>query len=195
MSKFESDVIVPVIIQEELSGEVRMLGYMNLEAFDKTLTEGKVCFFSRSKNRLWVKGESSGNFLFWSQYFWDCDEDTLIFKVKAIGPTCHNGTRSCFGKEYQSNVLDQLETIIADRRNNPSDKSYVSSLTQKGMNKVAQKVGEETVEVVIEALGDNDHLFLEESADLLFHYLILLQQKDFRLKDVLEVLQSRQKVK
>ena len=174
MSKFESDVIVPVIIQEELSGEVRMLGYMNLEAFDKTLTEGKVCFFSRSKNRLWVKGESSGNFLFWSQYFWDCDEDTLIFKVKAIGPTCHNGTRSCFGKEYQSNVLDQLETIIADRRNNPSDKSYVSSLTQKGMNKVAQKVGEEAVEVVIEALGDNDHLFLEESADLLFHYLILL---------------------
>jgi phosphoribosyl-AMP cyclohydrolase / phosphoribosyl-ATP pyrophosphohydrolase len=193
MNKFETNELIPVIIQDELSGEVRMLGYMNLEAFEKTLADGKVCFFSRSKNRLWVKGESSGNFLFWSEYFWDCDEDTLIFKVNAVGPTCHNGTLTCFGENYQANLLGKIETTIADRRSNHSEKSYVSSLTQKGMNKVAQKVGEEAVEMVIEALGNNDELFLEESADLLFHYLILLQQKGFVLNDVLKVLQSRQK--
>jgi len=185
--------LVPAIIQDVTTGSVLMLGYMNQEAIDKTESSGKVTFFSRSKQRLWTKGETSGNFLEFIQMTVDCDNDTLLIKAKPLGPVCHTGTATCFGDEPSEDLsfLNVLESIITDRKENASDKSYTSSLFKRGINKVAQKVGEEAVELVIEAKDDNDELFTNEAADLLFHYMILLQAKGFKLKDILSVLKER----
>jgi phosphoribosyl-ATP pyrophosphohydrolase/phosphoribosyl-AMP cyclohydrolase len=187
--------LIPAIIQDEQTHKVLMLGYMNQEAYKKTLETKRVTFFSRSKNRLWTKGEESGNFLELRQISVDCDQDTLLIKVKPYGPTCHKGTDTCWGETNQSSFgfLSDLEIIIEDRKNNPTQKSYVASLFEKGINKIAQKVGEEAVETVIEAKDDNETLFLNESADLLFHYLILLQAKGYRLSDIEKILISRHK--
>lgn len=187
-----SDGLVPAIIQDAYTGKVLMLGFMNEEAFNKTNELQKVTFFSRSKNRLWVKGEESGNYLLLKGIKADCDNDTLLIKADPVGPVCHTGTDTCWGEKNTSeNFLEQLEQIIAVRKNNPSEKSYTSSLFEKGVNKIAQKVGEEAVELVIESKDSNDELFKNEAADLLFHYLILLQAKGFSLSDVVEVLKSR----
>jgi len=189
-----NDGLVPAIIQDATTKNVLMLGYMNEEAYEKTLEIKKVTFYSRSKQRLWTKGEESGNFLNLVDIKNDCDKDTLLIFVNPVGPTCHTGTDTCWnGNNDQSfGFLSQLETIIKDRKDNQEDeKSYVASLFRKGINKVAQKVGEEAVEVVIEAKDDNDKLFLDESADLLFHYLILLQAKGFTLSDIVKTLESR----
>ena len=187
-----SDGLVPAIIQDAYTGKVLMLGFMNEEAFNKTNELQKVTFFSRSKNRLWVKGEESGNYLLLKGIKADCDNDTLLIKANPVGPVCHTGTDTCWGEKNTSeNFLEQLEQIIAVRKNNPSEKSYTSSLFEKGINKIAQKVGEEAVELVIESKDSNDELFKNEAADLLFHYLILLQAKGFSLSDVVEVLKSR----
>ena len=185
--------LIPVIIQNNKTHQVLMLGYMNEEALQKTQNENVVTFFSRSKNRLWTKGETSGNFLKVVSIQEDCDQDALLIQVIPNGPTCHNGTTSCFATEAKIPFLNELENVIENRIANPSSTSYVASLFQKGINKIAQKVGEEAVEVVIEAKDNNDDLFLSESADLLFHYLILLQAKGFELKDVVEVLKGREK--
>jgi phosphoribosyl-ATP pyrophosphohydrolase/phosphoribosyl-AMP cyclohydrolase len=189
-----TDGLVPAIIQDDVTGKVLMLGFMNQEALSATKTLQKVTFYSRSKNRLWTKGEESGNFLLVKEIIEDCDNDTLLIKVNPVGPVCHTGSDTCFNeKNNNNNFLFELEKIIADRKNNPSDQSYTSSLFKKGINKIAQKVGEEAVELVIEAKDDNDHLFKDEAADLLFHYLILLQAKGFSLQDVVAVLQDRHK--
>jgi phosphoribosyl-ATP pyrophosphohydrolase/phosphoribosyl-AMP cyclohydrolase len=173
-----------------------MLGYMNAESYQKTLDTQKVTFYSRSKQRLWTKGEESGNFLNLVDIKNDCDGDTLLIQVKPEGPTCHTGLDTCWQTPNKQNFgfISQLEDTIKSRRENAdSQKSYVASLFEKGINKIAQKVGEEAVEVVIEAKDNNDHLFLDESADLLFHYLILLQAKGFQLNDVVNVLKGRHK--
>ena len=189
-----ADGLVPAIIQDEITGKVLMLGFMNQEAISTTETLQKVTFFSRTKNRLWTKGEESGNFLFLKEMKIDCDNDTLLIKVNPVGPVCHTGADTCFDEKNESdNFLFDLEKIIVDRKNNPSEKSYTSSLFQKGINKIAQKVGEEAVELVIEAKDDNADLFKDEAADLLFHYLILLQAKGFGLDDVINVLKERHK--
>lgn len=159
----------------------------------KNQKEGKVTFFSRNKQRLWTKGETSNNFLLVKEILEDCDADTLLIKAEPQGPTCHTGDISCFGKANDRFSLQELEKVIRDRRNNPTEKSYTASLFAKGINKIAQKVGEEAVEIVIEAKDDNKDLFLGEAADLLFHYLVLLQAKGFELNDVLEVLAARHK--
>ncbi len=186
------DGLIPVIIQDNITNVVLMLGYMNQEAFEKTQQEKRVTFFSRSKNRLWTKGEESGNFLNVNNLLIDCDNDTLLIKATPAGPTCHTGADTCFNeKNASTNFLTELETIIRDRKNNPTDKSYTASLFAKGINKIAQKVGEEAVEVIIEAKDNNDDLFKGEAADLLFHYLILLQAKNFSLNDIINVLKSR----
>ncbi|WP_329804836.1 bifunctional phosphoribosyl-AMP cyclohydrolase/phosphoribosyl-ATP diphosphatase HisIE [Flavobacterium facile] len=188
--------LIPAIIQDNETKSVLMLGYMNQEALDTTLETQKVTFFSRSKNRLWTKGEESGNFLNLVSIKNDCDNDTLLIQVNPVGPTCHTGSDTCWQEENNSSYsfLSKLENTIQERKENAtSEKSYVASLFEKGMNKIAQKVGEEAVEVVIEAKDNNDDLFLSESADLLFHYLILLQAKGFKLNDVVEVLKSREK--
>jgi len=185
--------LVPAIVQDADTSKVLMLGYMNREAVDQTLSSGKVTFFSRTKNRLWVKGETSGNFLNLESMDLDCDQDTLLVKVKPVGPVCHTGDDTCFGETNNSKTafIDHLKAIIKERKNNPSSKSYTSSLFASGINKVAQKVGEEAVEIVIEAKDDNKDLFLGEAADLLFHYLILLEAKEIELDEVLEVLIQR----
>ncbi|RFS21092.1 bifunctional phosphoribosyl-AMP cyclohydrolase/phosphoribosyl-ATP diphosphatase HisIE [Chitinophaga silvatica] len=189
-----SDGLVPAIIQDDKTSKVLMLGFMNQEALDKTMTDSKVTFFSRTKNRLWTKGETSGNFLIVKDLKVDCDQDTILIKATPVGPVCHTGADTCWDEVNVSNdFLSTLEGIIADRKNNPSEKSYTASLFAKGINKIAQKVGEEAVEVVIEAKDSNDDLFLNESADLLFHYLILLQAKGFQLSDVINVLKNRHK--
>ena len=186
------DNLVPAIIQDASTKTVLMLGFMNEAAVEKTKELQKVTFFSRSKNRLWTKGEVSGNFLLLKDIKVDCDNDTLLISATPVGPVCHTGTDTCWGEKNTSdNFLQQLEAIISDRKNNPTDKSYTSSLFAKGINKIAQKVGEEAIEIVIEAKDNNDDLFLNEGADLLFHYLILLQAKGFKLRDVIEVLKSR----
>lgn len=186
------DGLIPVIIQDNITNVVLMLGYMNQEAFDKTQQEKRVTFFSRSKKRLWTKGEESGNFLNVNSLLIDCDNDTILIKATPAGPTCHTGADTCFNEKNVSlNFLTELETIIRDRKNNPTDKSYTASLFAKGINKIAQKVGEEAVEVVIEAKDNNTDLFKGEAADLLFHYLILLQAKNFSLNDIINVLKSR----
>ena len=186
------DGLIPVIIQDTITNVILMLGYMNQEAFDKTQQEKRVTFFSRSKNRLWTKGEESGNFLNVNSLLIDCDNDTILVKATPAGPTCHTGADTCFNeKNVSTNFLTELEMIIRDRKNNPTDKSYTASLFAKGINKIAQKVGEEAVEVVIEAKDNNDDLFKGEAADLLFHYLILLQAKNFTLNDIISVLKSR----
>jgi phosphoribosyl-ATP pyrophosphohydrolase/phosphoribosyl-AMP cyclohydrolase len=192
--KYNSEGLIPAIIQDTTTKTVLMLGYMNAEALSKTLETNKVTFFSRSKQRLWTKGEESGHFLTLNSIKNDCDNDSLLIQVTPDGPTCHKGTDSCWGesKVETYGFLSQLESIITDRKENAnSQTSYVSELFEKGINKIAQKVGEEAVEVVIEAKDDNDDLFLNESADLLFHYLILLQAKGFKLESVVEVLKSR----
>jgi len=192
--KYNSEGLIPAIIQDTTTKTVLMLGYMNAEALSKTLETNKVTFFSRSKQRLWTKGEESGHFLTLNSIKNDCDNDSLLIQVTPQGPTCHKGTDSCWGesKVETYGFLSQLETIITDRKENAnSQTSYVSELFEKGINKIAQKVGEEAVEVIIEAKDDNDDLFLNESADLLFHYLILLQAKGFKLESVVEVLKSR----
>ena len=191
-----TDGLIPAIIQDNETKNVLMSGYMNQEAYDKTLETNKVTFFSRSKNRLWTKGEESGNFLNLVSVKNDCDNDTLLIQVNPVGPTCHTGSDTCWqtdnNQEY--GFISKLENTIQDRKENAnSEKSYVASLFEKGINKIAQKVGEEAVEVVIEAKDDNDDLFLSESADLLFHYLILLQAKGFKLNDVISVLKQREK--
>lgn len=191
---YNSEGLIPAIIQDSTTKTVLMLGYMNAEAVSKTLETNKVTFFSRSKQRLWTKGEESGNFLSLDCLKNDCDNDTLLIQATPHGPTCHKGTDNCWS---ESNVesfgfISTLETIITDRKENASSEtSYVSELFEKGLNKIAQKVGEEAVEVVIEAKDNNADLFLNESADLLFHYLILLQAKGFKLENVVEVLKSR----
>ena len=192
--KYNSDGLIPAIIQDATTKTVLMLGYMNSEAVAKTLGTNKVTFFSRSKQRLWTKGEESGYFLSFKSLQNDCDKDTLLIQATPEGPTCHKGTDTCWGESNTESYgfLSELETIITDRKENASSEtSYVSELFEKGLNKIAQKVGEEAVEVVIEAKDENDDLFLNESADLLFHYLILLQAKGFKLDAVIEVLKSR----
>jgi phosphoribosyl-ATP pyrophosphohydrolase/phosphoribosyl-AMP cyclohydrolase len=189
-----NDGLVPAIIQDFMTRQVLMLGYMNKEAYEKTIETGKVTFFSRTKNRLWTKGEESGNFLNLVSIKNDCDNDSLLIKVNPVGPTCHKGTDTCWNESNEQNFgfLSELESIIKSRRINANaEKSYVASLFEKGINKIAQKVGEEAVEIVIEAKDDNDNLFLNEGADLLFHYLILLQAKGFTLKDIVKVLEGR----
>ena len=188
--------LIPAIIQDSETKSVLMLGYMNAESYQKTLDTKKVTFYSRSKQRLWTKGEESGNFLNLVDIKNDCDNDTLLIQVKPEGPTCHTGSDTCWqeSNNQEYGFLSKLENTIKTRRENAdSEKSYVASLFEKGINKIAQKVGEEAVEVVIEAKDNNDHLFLDESADLLFHYLILLQAKGFELNDVVQVLKGRQK--
>lgn len=191
----KNDGLIPVIIQDNQTQQVLMLGYMNEEAFQKTQQEGIVTFFSRSKNRLWTKGETSGNFLTVISIKEDCDKDTLLIQVNPTGPTCHKGTTSCFANERQIPFLDELEKVIEERIANPTSASYVASLFQKGINKIAQKVGEEAVELVIEAKDNNPDLFLEEAADLLFHYLVLLKAKGFSMKNVESILKDRMKNK
>lgn len=186
-----SDGLVPAIIQDAATMQVLMLGFMNEGALAKTQTEGKVTFYSRSKQRLWTKGETSGNFLMVKEILEDCDNDTILIKALPIGPTCHTGTVSCFGKANDSFSLQELEKVIIDRKNNPTEKSYTSSLFDKGINKIAQKVGEEAIEIVIEAKDNNDDLFLGEAADLMFHYLVLLQAKGHSLNDVVKILEQR----
>ncbi|NDV42873.1 bifunctional phosphoribosyl-AMP cyclohydrolase/phosphoribosyl-ATP diphosphatase HisIE [Flagellimonas sediminis] len=186
--------LVPTIIQDAKTKNVLMLGYMNQEAFDTTLKTGKVTFFSRSKQRLWTKGEESGNFLNLVDIKVDCDNDTLLVSVSPVGPTCHKGTDTCWAEENVQayGFLSTLENIIESRKNDQDNPdSYVASLFRKGINKIAQKVGEEAVETVIEAKDTNDDLFLNESADLLFHYLILLKAKNFKLSDVVNILEQR----
>ncbi|AQX06381.1 phosphoribosyl-ATP pyrophosphatase [Elizabethkingia meningoseptica] len=185
------DGLVPVIIQNYLTEQVLMLGYMNAEAYQKTLQEGKVTFFSRSKNRLWTKGETSGNFLEVKETLLDCDQDTLLIKVKPNGPTCHTGSVSCFGNESKKGFLYELQQVISDRIDHDVETSYTNQLYKRGINKVAQKVGEEAVEVVIEAKDDNEELFKNESADLLYHFLILLKAKGFTLEEIETVLRER----
>ncbi len=191
-----TDGLIPAIIQDSDTKAVLMLGYMNEEAYLKTIETQKVTFFSRSKQRLWTKGEESGHFLNLVDIKNDCDGDTLLIQAKPVGPTCHTGADTCWQTENKADYgfISRLEQTIETRREKAdSEKSYVASLFQLGINKIAQKVGEEAIEVVIEAKDDNDDLFLSESADLLFHYLILLQAKGFKLNDVVNVLKSRQK--
>ena len=189
----KQDGLVPVIIQHIHTNQVLMLGYMNQEALDKTQAEGKVTFFSRSKNRLWTKGETSGNFLYLKEIAVDCDNDTLLIKALPQGPTCHTGSTSCFKEETAKGFLYQLEDTIEQRIADGSGNSYTSTLFKRGVNKVAQKVGEEAVELVIESKDDNLDLFKNEAADLLYHFLILLKTKDVKLKDVEAVLVGRGK--
>ena len=189
-----NDGLVPAIIQDAITSKVLMLGYMNEEAYAKTVDTGKVTFFSRTKSRLWTKGEESGNFLNLVSIKNDCDQDSLLIKVNPVGPTCHKGTDTCWeeANEQSFGFLSELENVITSRREDAnSKKSYVASLFEKGINKIAQKVGEEAVEIVIEAKDNNDELFLNEGADLLFHYLILLQAKGYTLKDIVKVLEGR----
>ena len=189
-----SDGLVPAIVQDSRTKNVLMLGYMNKDAYNQTLETKKVTFFSRSKNRLWTKGEESRNFLHLESIKNDCDDDALLVKAHPAGPVCHKGTDTCWGEENTSRLtfISELEKTISDRKANPeNENSYVASLFRKGLNKIAQKVGEEAVEIVIEAKDDDDELFLNEAADLLFHYLILLQAKGFKSKDVLKILEAR----
>ncbi|WP_452230214.1 bifunctional phosphoribosyl-AMP cyclohydrolase/phosphoribosyl-ATP diphosphatase HisIE [Lacinutrix sp. MEBiC02404] len=191
-----NDGLVPAIIQDATTNKVLMLGYMNAEAFSKTKETNKVTFYSRTKKRLWTKGEESGNFLNLVDYKLDCDNDTLLIQVNPVGATCHKGSDTCWNEKNQESFgfISKLENTIESRvQAGDSEKSYVASLFASGINKVAQKVGEEAVEVVIEAMDNNDDLFLSESADLLFHYLMLLQAKGFKLKDVVSVLKTREK--
>jgi phosphoribosyl-AMP cyclohydrolase / phosphoribosyl-ATP pyrophosphohydrolase len=193
--KYNKNGLIPAIIQDSSSKEVLMLGYMNETSFNQTLETKFVTFFSRSRNEIWVKGVTSGNYLELIDWSLDCDEDTLLIQAKAKGPTCHNGTTSCFG-DVKSNSLDTLSKLIAiidERFTIPKEGSYIQSLIEKGLPKIAQKVGEEGVEIVIEAMRNEPQLFKEEAADLLFHYLVLLRAKEVNFADVLGVLRAREK--
>ena len=187
------DKLVPVIVQDASTNKVLMLGYMNEAAYNKTVVEEKVTFFSRSKQRLWTKGETSGNFLLVKEILHDCDNDCILIKANPAGPVCHTGADTCFNEINEGSILYQLEKIIQSRKETKQEGSYVNSLFEKGINKIAQKVGEEAVEVVIEAKDDNDELFKNEAADLLFHYLVLLNAKGFSLADVEQILRLRHK--
>lgn len=194
--KYDQNGLVPAIIQDATTKNVLMLGYMNEAAYQKTIDTKQVTFYSRSKQRLWTKGEESGNRLNLVTIKNDCDNDALLIQVKPVGPTCHTGTDTCWKETNASNYgfFSTLENIITERvANKDTQKSYVANLFSKGINKVAQKVGEEAVETVIEAMDNNDELFLYESADLMFHYLMLLQAKGFSLKDIEVELKGRQK--
>ncbi len=185
--------LLPVIIQDEQTLEVLMLGYMNQEAYDKTSAEKVVTFFSRSKNRLWTKGETSGNFLHVKEVYLDCDQDTILIKAKADGPTCHTGSRSCFQTEHNQNFSFELENIIRDRYENPQEGSYINKMRKKGLNKIAQKVGEEGVETVIAALAETEFDLINEASDLVFHLLFLLREKNLSLETIAKNLESRHK--
>jgi len=187
----KGDGLVPVIIQNAQTMQVLMLGYMNKEAFDQTIETKKVTFYSRSKQRLWMKGESSGNTLSVIDIKMDCDQDSLLIFVNPKGPTCHTGSTSCFKEETAKGFIYELEKTINDRINSKDSKSYTNELYQKGINKIAQKVGEEAVELVIEAKDSNDELFKNEAADLLYHLLILLKAKDQSFSSIERVLKSR----
>ncbi len=189
----KSGGLVPAIIQHASTLQVLMLGYMNAEALEKTKTEGKVTFFSRSKNRLWTKGEESKHYLLVDEILVDCDNDTLLIKAFPQGPTCHTGSTSCFQEETAKGFLYELEKVIEERIAGGSENSYTSRLFKQGVNKVAQKVGEEAVELVIESKDDNLELFANEAADLLYHFLILLKTKKLKLQDIEEVLKGRHK--
>lgn len=191
------DGLIPAIVQDAISGKVLMQGYMNEEAVAKTNETGMVTFFSRSKNRLWTKGETSGNFMELVSMASDCDNDSILVKANPRGPVCHTGADTCFDEVNSSKTgfIDQLRAIIKDRKNNPTDTSYTASLFAKGINKVAQKVGEEAVEIVIEAKDDNKELFMGEAADLLYHYLVLLEAKGYELDEVMDVLIDRHQKK
>lgn len=191
-AKFESG-LAPAVIQDYQTGKILMLGYMNAEALTETEKEKKVIFFSRSKNRLWMKGEESGNILLVREILADCDNDAILIKVKPAGPVCHTGSDTCWNEKNEPDFLKHLENIIQQRKNEPSEKSYTASLLKAGINKVAQKVGEEAVELIIEAKDNNQDLFLNEAADLLFHYLVLLAAKGNHLDDVINVLKKRHK--
>ena len=186
------DGLVPAIIQDNNTHKVLMLGYLNKESLSLTLSTDVVHFYSRTKQRIWKKGEESGNELKVISIKEDCDNDTVLIKVNPVGPVCHKGDDTCFKEINEStDFIKKLESVIEDRKQNPTDSSYVSSLFKKGTNKIAQKVGEEAIELVIESKDNNDDLFLNESADLLFHYLILLQEKGFKMKDVVKILRER----
>jgi phosphoribosyl-AMP cyclohydrolase / phosphoribosyl-ATP pyrophosphohydrolase len=188
-----ADGLLPAVIQDHRTNIVLMVGFMNAEALEKTIADKKVCFYSRKKKSLWVKGATSGNYLFVKSILHDCDADTLLIKAEPAGPVCHTGSDTCFGETNQSeNFLNELQQLIIERKTAPVASSYTSSLFQKGINKVAQKVGEEATELIIEAKDDNDELFLNEAADLLFHTMVLLAAKDKQLSDVVNVLRSRQ---
>ncbi len=189
------DGLIPVVVQDSFTGKVLMLGYMNEAALSQTEASGRVTFFSRSKNRLWTKGETSGNFLEVVSMQEDCDGDAILIKAKPLGPVCHTGADTCFDElnTSQTVFIDHLRAIIKDRKANPTEGSYTASLFAKGINKLAQKVGEEAVELVIEAKDDSKELFLGEAADLLFHYLVLLEAKGYELDEVVEVLKQRHK--
>jgi len=189
-----ADGLVPAIVQDAETDRVLMLGFMNAEAFEQTQKSGKVTFFSRVRQTLWTKGEESGNYLELKEILIDCDDDTLLIKAIPTGAVCHTGADTCFGEKNESeNFLLELEKTIINRKNNPSENSYTSKLFNRGINKIAQKVGEEAVEVVIEAKDDNDELFKNEAADLLFHLLVLFAEKEIQLKDILETLKKRKK--
>lgn len=186
-----SDNLLPVIIQNASTGKVLMLGYMNEEAFEKTQSEGKVTFYSRSKQRLWTKGETSENFLHVVSMSLDCDQDAILIQAKPDGPTCHEGTESCFKDEGAKGFLYELERVIADRKVNPKEGSYTNKLFDLGTKKIAQKVGEEATEVILEAMDNKKDLLIEETSDLLYHLITLLQDQDVSLKDVEEKLRKR----
>ena len=184
--------LIPAVVQDYFTKKVLMLGFMNQEAFEKTQQENRVTFYSRTKECLWTKGETSGNFLTVKSMALDCDNDTVLIQAIPAGPVCHTGTDTCFGDEANTSTdLGFLEATIQNRKNNPQEGSYTNSLLNRGINKVAQKVGEEAVELVIEAKDDDKNLFLNEAADLMYHYLVLLAAKDFTLNDVIEVLKER----
>jgi phosphoribosyl-ATP pyrophosphohydrolase/phosphoribosyl-AMP cyclohydrolase len=187
--------LIPAIVQDIKTSKVLMLGFMNEEAYRKTLDTKQVTFYSRSRKTLWTKGETSGNFLEVKRIIQDCDNDTILVKADPVGPVCHTGADTCFNEENKPGIefIEYIAKIIKDRRENPSEKSYTSSLFEKGINKIAQKVGEEAVELVIEGKDDNKELFVNEAADLLFHYLVLLEAKDVDILEIIDVLQSRHK--
>lgn len=187
----KGDGLIPVVIQDSQTLEVLMLGYMNEEAWTKTQQERRVTFYSRSKNRLWTKGEESGNFLHVKSYHIDCDKDTLLIKAEPVGPTCHTGSRSCFNTEFNQNFLLELERIVNHRFEHPSEESYVNRLRQRGLNKIAQKVGEEGVETVIAALAETETDLINEASDLLFHLIVLLREKGLSLEIIAKNLESR----
>jgi phosphoribosyl-AMP cyclohydrolase / phosphoribosyl-ATP pyrophosphohydrolase len=189
----KSGGLVPCIVQDAATRQVLMLGYMNRQALDQTLAEGKITFFSRTRQRLWTKGETSGNFLHLVDVLSDCDGDTLLFRARPEGPVCHTGSDTCFGEENELAGLAFLEKIIADRKKNPKAGSYTNELLNAGINKIAQKVGEESVELIIESKDDNRTLFLNEAADLMYHYLVLLSAKGCSLHDVVSILKQRHK--
>lgn len=189
------DGLIPVIVQDAVTRKVLMLGYMNAAAFQKTTDEGLVTFYSRSKKRLWTKGETSGNFLKVKNILPDCDADTLLIMAEATGPVCHTGQDTCFNERNEKDFIAELEDVIAKRKQSAPGNSYTGSLFKKGTAAIAQKVGEEAVELVIEAMGHEDDKFKEEAADLLFHFLVLLHAKGFALKDISEVLTGRREKK